>query len=316
MPMTLPLILASLTLLNVSYDSSRELQDELGARFAVHWKAKTGESIRIRRSHGGSSKQARAVIHGLSADVVTLAMAPDIDAIAGAGLMAAAWQKRMPHNSTPSTSTIVFLVRRGNPKNLRSWDDLVGQGVSVITANPKTSGGARWTYLAAYGYALEKHGGDDAQARAFVTRLYRNVPVLDSGARAATTTFVERGIGDVLLTWETEAHLAIRRLGRKFDVVVPAVSILAEPPVAVVDANAARHGTTGAATAFLAYLYSPEAQSIFARHGYRPRTGRSTLPPVRLFTVDERFGGWTKAQRTHFAEGGVFDRIQLARGRQ
>lgn len=315
--MTLSLILASLTLLNVSYDATRELQDELCDRFTVHWKAKTGENIRILRSHGGSSKQARAVIHGLPADVVTLAMAPDIDAIAAAGLTASTWQARMPFRSTPCTSTIVFLVRSGNPKSIRNWDDLVRPGLSVITANPKTSGGARWTYLAAYGYALEKHRGDDAQARAFVARLYRNVPVLDSGARAATTTFVQRGIGDVLLAWESDAHLAVRRLGRDaFDIVVPPVSILAEPPVAVVDANTKRRGTTAAATAFVEYLYSPEAQAIFARHGYRPRHGTTALPAIRLFTVDERFGGWAAAQKTHFADGGVFDRVQSERGRR
>lgn len=309
------LILASLTLLNVSYDATRELQDELCDRFAAHWKAETGRSIRILRSHGGSSKQARAVIHGLPADVVTLAMEPDIDAIARAGLTAPAWRSRMPYGVTPCTSTIVFLVRKGNPKGIRDWDDLVRPGISVITANPKTSGGARWAYLAAYGYALEKHDGDDAEARAFVTRLYGNVPVLDSGARAATTTFVRRNLGDVLLTWESDAHLAVRRLGAGlFDVITPPVSILAEPPVAVIDENAARRGTTAAARAFVEYLYSPEAQAIFARHGYRPRHAESALPALRLFTVDERFGGWAAVERTHFGEGGVFDRIQSARG--
>ena len=304
----LSLILASLTLLNVSYDSTRELQDELCERFAAHWKAKTGESIRILRSHGGSSKQARAVIHGLPADIVTLAMAPDIDAVARAGLTSREWRTRLPYDSAPYTSTIVFLVRKGNPKRIRNWDDLVRPDVVIITANPKTSGAARLAYLAAYGYALEH--GDHEYARAFVSRLYANVPVLDSGARAATTTFVQRELGDVLLTWESDAHLAIRRLGaQSFDVITPPVSVLAEPPVALVDANAARRGTTAAARAYLEYLYSPEAQAIFARHGYRPRSGKHALPAVRLFTVDERFGGWTAAQKTHFDDGGVFDRI-------
>jgi len=326
------LVLAqTITFLNVSYDATRELDAELNTRFAAHWKAKTGQVVRIRQSHGGSSKQARAVIDGLEADVVALALAPDIDAIARSGLLTPEWRRRFPHGSTPWTSTIVFVVRKGNPKKIRNWDDLVRPGVSVITSNPKTSGGARWSYLAAYGYALEKFGGDDRRARAFVARLYANVPVLDSGARAATTTFTERGLGDVLLAWESEAHLAVRKLGHRranggraysppwaaaFEVVVPPVSILAEPPVAVVDQNAARHGTTALARTYLEYLFSPDAQAVIARHGYRPRTGRTALPQLRLFTVDERFGGWAAAQKEHFNDGGVFDQILAEGGRQ
>jgi sulfate transport system substrate-binding protein len=271
--------------------------------------------VEIRQSHGGSSKQARAVIDGLPADIVTLALAPDIDAIARSGLLPTRWQQQLPYNSAPYTSTIVFLVREGNPKKIRTWDDVTRPGISVITPNPKTSGGARWTYLAAYGHALEKYKGDEAQARAFVSRLYRNVPVLDSGARGATTTFAERSIGDVLITWESEAHLAIRELrAKKLEIVVPPVSILAEPPVAVVEVNAAKHGTSVVARAYLEYLFSPEAQAIIARHGYRPRSGASTLPKLRLFTI-ETFGGWAAAQKKHFADGGIFDQIQAAGGR-
>jgi sulfate transport system substrate-binding protein len=255
------------------------------------------------------------VIDGLEADVVTLALAPDIDALAAAGLLARGWQKRLPNNSTPYTSTIVFVVRKGNPRNIRSWDDLVRPGVSVITPNPKTSGGARWAYLAAYGYALEKYAGDEKKAAAFITQLYRNVPVLDSGARGATTTFAERGIGDALLTWENEAHLALKEVGAgKLDIVMPPVSIQAEPPVAVVDSIAARHGTSQLATAYLQYLYSPEAQAIIARHWYRPRVGVTTLPAVRLFTIDQRFGGWAAVQKKHFEDGALFDRIYEAGG--
>ncbi len=302
-------------LLNVSYDPTRELYQDINAAFAKAWKARTGQTVEIRQSHGGSSKQARSVIDGLEADVVTLALASDIDALAAAGLLAPDWQKRLPHNSTPYTSTIVFLVRKGNPKNIRTWDDVVRPGVSVITPNPKTSGGARWTYLAAYGYALEKYKNDHARARAFVGRLYRNVPVLDSGARGSTTTFAERGIGDVLLAWESEAHLAIEELGPgKFEIVVPSVSILAEPPVAVVDAVVRRRGTAAVAKAYLEFLYSPQAQAIIARHSYRLRSAKTALPAVRLFTIEQRFGGWGKAQTAHFADGAVFDRIYAPGG--
>lgn len=304
-------------LLNVSYDPTRELYQEINAAFSKAWKAKTGQTVVIKQSHGGSSKQARSVIDGLEADIVTLALASDIDALAAAGLVAPNWQKRLPHNSTPYTSTVVFLVRKGNPKNIRTWDDIVRDGVSVVTPNPKTSGGARWTYLAAYGYALEKFKNDDAKARSFVSKLYRNVPVLDSGARGSTTTFGERRIGDVLLAWENEAHLAIQELGPgKFDIVVPSVSILAEPPVAVVDAVVKRRGTAAIAQAYVEFLYSPLGQAIIARHSYRPRIAKTTLPVVRLFTIDQRFGGWPKAQAVHFADGAVFDRIyELGGGR-
>jgi sulfate transport system substrate-binding protein len=306
-------------LLNVSYDPTRELYQDVNAAFARQWKAKTGQTVVIRQSHGGSSKQARAVIDGLQADVVTLALASDIEALAAAGLVSRDWQRRLPHNSTPYTSTIVFLVRKGNPKKIHTWDDVARPGVSVITPNPKTSGGARWTYLAAYGHALEKYKGDAAQARAFVARLYRNVPVLDSGARGATTTFAERGIGDVLLAWENEAHLALRELGAgRFEIVVPASSILAEPPVAVVDKVVARRGTAAVARAYLEFLYTPEAQAIIERHAYRAngggqailpvRTGRIARPPLRLFTVAQ-LGGWTALQKAHFTEGAAFDRI-------
>jgi sulfate/thiosulfate transport system substrate-binding protein len=307
----------SVRLLNVSYDPTRELYQDINAAFAKQWKAKTGQTVVIKQSHGGSSKQARSVIDGLEADIVTLALASDIDALAAAGLVAPNWQSRLPQNSTPYTSTIVFLVRKGNPKKIRTWDDVTRPGVAVITPNPKTSGGARWTYLAAYGYALEKYKGNDAQARAFVGKLYKNVPVLDSGARGATTTFAERRIGDVLLAWENEAHLALKELGAgKFEIVVPAVSILAEPPVAVVDAVVKRRGTATVAKAYLDFLYSPEGQAIIARHAYRPRTAKTTLPVVRLFTIDQRFGGWRKAQAAHFADGAVFDKIyELGGGR-
>ena len=307
-------------LLNVSYDPTRELYQEINAAFSRAWKAKTGQTVEIKQSHGGSSKQARSVIDGLEADIVTLALASDIDALAAAGLLAPDWQKRLPHNSTPYTSTIVFLVRKGNPKNIRTWEDVVRPGVSVITPNPKTSGGARWTYLAAYGYALERYKNDN-QARAFVSKLYGNVPVLDSGARGSTTTFAERGIGDVLLAWENEAHLALKELGTgKFQIVVPPVSILAEPPVAIVDAVVKRRGTATVAKAYVEFLYSPMGQAIIARHSYRPRiaprTAKTSLPVVRLFTIDQRFGGWKKAQLAHFADGAVFDRIyELGGGR-
>jgi sulfate/thiosulfate transport system substrate-binding protein len=309
-----------LTILNVSYDPTRELYQEFNAAFAKHWKEKTKQAVVIRQSHGGSGKQARSVIDGLEADVVTLALAYDIDAIQeNGGLIAPGWQQRLPHNSAPYTSTIVFLVRKGNPKDIRDWDDLVKPGVAVITPNPKTSGGARWNYLAAWGYALKKPGGGEPQAREFVSRLFRNVPVLDSGARGSTTTFVQRGIGDVLLAWESEALLALHQLGKaKLEIVVPSISILAEPPVALVDKVADRKRTRVVAQAYLEYLYSPEAQEIGAKHYYRPRLAaaaakhRDRFPKVNLFTIDEVFEGWQKAQKTHFNDGGVFDQIYQA----
>jgi sulfate/thiosulfate-binding protein len=306
----------SVTLLNVSYDPTREFYQEYNTAFAKHWKGKTGQDVVVEQSHGGSGKQARTVIDGLEADVVTLALAYDIDAIAASGLLPRSWQGRLPDNSAPYTSTIVFLVRRGNPKNIHDWDDLARPGVAVITPNPKTSGGARWNYLAAWGYALRKPGGDEAKARDLVRSIYRNVPILDTGARGATVTFVERGIGDVLVAWENEALLAARELGKdRFEIVAPSASILAEPPVAVVDRVAARHGSRAAAQAYLEYLYSPEGQEIAARHYYRPRlesvAARYTaqFPKLTLFTIDEVFGGWVRAQRTHFVDGGVFDQI-------
>lgn len=303
-------------LLNVSYDPTRELYADYNAAFARTWKAKTGDDVEIKQSHGGSGAQARSVIEGLPADVVTLALAADIDAIhAKADLLPADWQSRLPDHSTPYTSTIVFLVRHGNPKGLKDWDDLVKPGVQVIVPNPKTSGGARWAYLAAWGYAERKYGSKD-KAREYVAELYRHVPVLDSGARGSTITFVQRGIGDVLLAWENEAFLAVKEAGPgTFEIVVPSVSILAEPPVAVVDKVAKRHGTTEVAEAYLKYLYSDEGQEIAARNFYRPRNQAiaakyaSTFPKLTLFTIDEQFGGWTRAQQTHFADGGVFDQI-------
>ena len=303
-------------LLNVSYDPTRELYQDYNAAFAKYWKAKTGDDVVVSQSHGGSGKQALSVINGLEADVVTLALAYDIDAIAQAGFLPADWQKRLPDNSTPYTSTIVFLVRKGNPKNIKDWDDVVKPGVIVVTPNPKTSGGARWNYLAAWAYALDKYGHDDARARDFVKRLYKNVPVLDSGARGSTTTFVERGIGDVLLAWENEAHLAIKEFGAdKFEIVTPSESILAEPPVAVVDKVAKKNGTTDVAKVYLEYLYSDEGQDIAGRNFYRPRSEKAAakyagqFAKLKLFTVDEVFGGWQKAQKTHFADGGTFDQI-------
>jgi len=311
----------AVTLLNVSYDPTREFYQDVNAAFARWWKAKTGQAVTINQSHGGSGKQARSVIDGLEADVVTLALAYDIDAIQrNGGAIASGWQSRLPQNSTPYTSVIVFLVRKGNPKGIRDWDDLVKPGTVVITPNPKTSGGARWNYLAAWGYALRKHGGDEAKARDFVTRLFRNVPVLDSGARGATTTFVQRGIGDVLLAWENEALLAIEKMGRdRVSIVVPAVSILAEPPVAVVDRVVDRRGTRRVAQAYLEFLYQAEAQELAARHHYRPRLPeviarhRAKFPEVPTLSIDRDFGGWAKAQRLHFDEGGVFDQIYLRR---
>lgn len=305
------------TLLNVSYDPTRELYEDFNQQFATYWKGKTGQDVKIRQSHGGSGKQARSVIDGLEADVVTLALAYDIDQIAEkSGSLPANWQSRLPNNSSPYTSTIVLLVRKGNPKNIRDWGDLARPGVSVVTPNPKTSGGARWNYLAAWAWALRQPGGSDATATEFVGKLYKNVPVLDAGARGATTTFVERGIGDVLIAWENEALLAIKELGPgKFEVVVPSLSILAEPPVAVVDKVAGKHGTRAVAQAYLEYLYTETGQEIAARHFYRPRLAsvaakyQSQFPKVKLVTIDEVFGGWKKAHATHFADGALFDQI-------
>ncbi len=308
------------TLLNVSYDPTRELYKEYNVAFADYWKAKTGDTVKVNQSHGGAGKQARAVIDGLEADVVTLALAYDIDAIAEkTGHFGKDWQNRLPHNSAPYTSTIVFLVRKGNPKGIKDWDDIVKPGVSVITPNPKTSGGARWNFLAAWGFALKKNGGDEKAARDFVTALYKNVPILDSGARGSTTTFVKRGIGDVFLSWENEAFLAINELGPdQFEIVVPSISILAEPPVTVVDKVAQKHGTTEVAKAYLEYLFSPVGQKLAARHYYRPVAPEhadpadvARFPKVNLFTVDEVFGGWQNAQKTHFADGGTFDQIYV-----
>jgi sulfate transport system substrate-binding protein len=308
---------AEVSLLNVSYDPTRELYQDFNAAFAKHWKATTGETVSVKASHGGSGKQARAVIDGLEADVVTLALAYDIDAIAEkAKFLPADWQKRLPHNASPYTSTILFLVRKGNPKGIKDWGDLVKPGVRVMTPNPKTSGGARWNYLAAWGYALRQAGGSDATAREFVAKLFANVPVLDSGARGSTTTFVERGIGDVLLAWENEAYLAVKELGPdKFEIVAPSLSILAEPPVAVVDKVVDKRGTRKVAAAYLQYLYSAEGQEIAAKNFYRPIDKAVAAKYARqfakltLFNIDEVFGGWQKAQKTHFADGGIFDQI-------
>lgn len=305
------------TLLNVSYDPTRELYEELNAAFAKHWEATQGTKISVKQSHGGSGKQARAVIDGLEADVVTLALAYDVDMLHDKGsLIPQDWQSRLPNNSSPYTSIIVFVVRKGNPQGIRDWEDLLRPGTAVITPNPKTSGGARWNYLAAWGHALRKEGGDEAKAREFVTSLYRNVPVLDSGARGSTTTFAERGIGDVLIAWENEALLLTDEVGKdKFEIIVPSDSILAEPPVTIVDTNVDRRGTRAAAEAYLKYLYSEEGQEIAAKHHYRPRSEAisakyaSHFPNVRLFTVDEVFGGWRNAQQTHFDDRGVFDAI-------
>jgi sulfate transport system substrate-binding protein len=310
---------ADITLLNVSYDPTRELYQDFNSAFAKHWKAKTGDNVTIKQSHGGSGKQARSVIDGLEADVVTLALAYDVDALHQNGkLIPADWQKRLQHNASPYTSTIVFLVRKGNPKGLKDWSDLAKPGVEVITPNPKTSGGARWNYLAAWAYALKQPGGSDATAKDFVRKLFANVKVLDSGARGSTTTFVERGIGDVLIAWENEAYLAVKELGPdKFEIVTPSLSILAEPPVSVVDKVVDKRGTRAVATAYLEYLYSPEGQEIAAKNYYRPIDPKvaskyaKTFAPVKLFTIDDEFGGWTKAQKTHFADGGVFDQISV-----
>ena len=311
----------AVTLLNVSYDPTRELYQEYNTVFAAYYKQKTGVTVNFQQSHGGSGKQARSVIDGLEADVVTLALAYDIDAIAqNARLLPANWQTRLPDNSSPYTSTIVFLVRKGNPKHIRDWNDLARPGISVITPNPKTSGGARWNFLAAWGYALRQPGGTEARARDLVTRIYQNVPVLDAGARGSTTTFVQRGIGDVLIAWENEALLAVKELGpNKFDIVMPSVSILAEPPVAVVDKNAGRHHTAEVAQEYLRYLYSDAGQDIIARNYYRPRNQAvaaryaNIFPRMTLFTIDEVFGGWTKAQPLYFGDGGIFDQIYQGR---
>ncbi len=303
-------------ILNVSYDPTRELYQEFNAAFAKYWQKEKGQTVVVKQSHAGSSKQARAVIDGLDADVVTLALAYDVDAIAKARLLPADWQTRLPHNSSPYTSTIVFLVRKGNPKGIRDWDDLVKPGVALIPANPKTSGAARWAYLSAWGYALKKYGNDESKAKEFIGKFYANVPVLDSGARGATTTFVERGIGDVLVGWENEAYLALREFGAgKFEIVTPSISILAEPTVTLVDKVVKRRGTEAVAHAYLQYLYSDEGQEIAAKHFYRPRTEAvaaqyaNQFAKVNLFTINEVFGGWQKAQQTHFADGGVFDEI-------
>jgi sulfate/thiosulfate-binding protein len=302
------------TLLNVSYDPTRELYTEVNAAFVKQWQARTGQALTVQQSHGGAAKQARSVIDGLQADVVTLALAYDIDAIAERGLLPADWQSRLPHNSAPYTSTIVFLVRKGNPKKIKDWSDLAQPGIRIITPNPKTSGGARWNYLAAWGFEERRNGPE--KARSFVGELFRKVPVLDTGARGSTVTFVRRGLGDVLLAWENEAFLAINELGKdKLDIVVPSVSILAEPPVAVVDKVVDKKGTRKIAEAYLEFLYTPEGQEIAARHYYRPRLDavaekyRDTFPSVALFTIDEAFGGWQKAQKTHFGDGGIFDQI-------
>ena len=313
---------ADVTILNVSYDPTRELYQDVNAAFAKQWQAKGGEKVTIKQSHGGSGKQARTVIDGLDADVVTLALASDINAIADIGkLLPADWQTRLPHNSTPYTSTIVFLVRKGNPKGIKDWDDLVKPGVAVITPNPKTSGGAQWNYLAAWEFAKRKYGSDD-KAREFVTRLYKNVPVLDSGARGSTTTFVERNVGDVLLAWENEALLARKELGPdKFEIVAPSLSILAEPPVAVVEKNVDKKGTRKVAEAYLQFLYTEEGQEIAARNFYRPTDAKvaakyaNQFPKVTLVTIDGAFGGWRNATKTHFADGGTFDQIYLPAAR-
>jgi sulfate transport system substrate-binding protein len=304
-------------LLNVSYDPTRELYQDVNAAFAKAWQQKTGQAVSISQSHGGSGKQARSVIDGLDADVVTLGLAYDIDAIAEqSGRIAKDWQKRLPDNSSPYTSTIVFVVRKGNPKGIRDWDDLAKPGVTVVAPNPKTSGGARWAYLGAWGYALQKPGGNDAAAREFVRKVYKNIPVLDSGARGSTTTFGQRGIGDVLVSWENEAYLLVNELGKdKFQIVDPSTSILAEPPVAVVDKNVDKHGTRAVAEAYLKFLYTDEGQELAVKNHYRPRSATvatkhaGAFPKIKLFTIDGLFGGWHKAQATHFADGGTFDQI-------
>jgi sulfate transport system substrate-binding protein len=311
---------AQTVITNVSYDPTRELYQDFNAAFAKHWKVQGGDALTVRQSHGGSGKQARSVIDGLEADVVTLALAYDIDEIAQRSLLPVDWQKRLPNNASPYTSTIVFLVRKGNPKGLKDWGDLVKPGVEVVTPNPKTSGGARWNYLAAWAWAARQPGGDDTKARDYVQKLYANVKVLDSGARGSLTSFAERGIGDVLLAWENEAFLAVKELGpEKFEIVVPTLSILAEPPVAVVDKVVDKRGTRKVAEAYLQFLYSPEGQEIAAKHYYRPRDAAvsaryaKTFPVVKLVTIDEAFGGWARAQKTHFSDGGLFDQVSVRR---
>ena len=307
---------AETTLLNVSYDPTREFYQEYDKAFAARWKASTGEAVAIRQSHGGSGAQARSVLDGLQADVVTLALAYDVDALANRGLVARDWQKRLPENASPYTSTIVFLVRHGNPKHIKDWDDLVKPGLSIVTPNPKTSGGARWNYLAAWAYALNRPGGNEQTAKDFVAKLYRNAGVLDSGARGATTSFVQRGLGDVLIAWENEAFLALKEFGPdKFEIVVPSASILAEPPVAVVDQVVDKRGTRKLAEAYLKFLYSDEGQRLAAQNFYRPRSAKvpaeltAKFPKLKLYTVDATFDGWANAQKTHFADGGTFDSI-------
>ncbi len=315
-----PAMAADVTLLNVSYDPTREFYQEFNALFAKAWKAKTGDNVTVNASHGGSGKQARSVIDGLEADVVTLALAYDVDALRkNGGLVADGWQTRLPNNAAPYTSTIVFLVRKGNPAKIKDWPDLIRPGVEVVTPNPKTSGGARWNYLAAWGYALRQPGGSDATAREFVRKIYANTKVLDSGARGATTSFAQRGIGDVLIAWENEAYLSLKEFGAEnFEIVTPSISILAEPPVSVVDKVVDKRGTRKVATAYLEYLYTPDAQALAAKHFFRPRDTNAakagpSLSNLQLFTIDEVFGGWDKAQATHFADGGQFDQITIAR---
>jgi len=312
---------AEKTLLNVSYDPTREFYRDINTAFSADWKNKTGEAVTIKQSHGGSGKQARAVIDGLEADVVTLALAYDIDALAEKGnLIPKDWQNRLPNNSSPYTSTIVFLVKKGNPKKVKDWDDLAKKGISVVTPNPKTSGGARWNYLAAYGYALKKNNGNEAEAKKFIDQFYRNVPVLDAGARGSTTTFIQRGIGDVLVSWENESLLALNELGKgKYEIIYPSVSILAEPPVTVVDKVVDKRGTRKIAEAYLQFLYSDAGQEIAAKHYFRPNNKtianqyQKTFPKIPMFTIDEVFGGWQKAQKAHFNEGGLFDQISKSR---
>ena len=316
-----PALAQQVNLLNVSYDPTRELYVEYNAAFAKHWKAKSGQDVSIKQSHGGSGKQARSIIDGIDSDVATLALGGDIDAlVTNGGLLKADWQKRLPHNSAPYTSTIVFLVKKGNPKGLKDWDDLIKPGVQVITPNPKTSGGARWNYLAAWEYAKRKNGGSDAKAKEFVGKLFQNVPVLDTGARGSTITFVQRGVGDVLLAWENEAFLALKEFGAdKFEIVAPSLSILAEPSVAVVDKVVDRKGTRAVAEEYLKHLYSDEGQDIAGRNFYRPTSEKAKakydkqFPKIALFTIDQAFGGWAKADKEHFADGGSFDQIYTKR---
>lgn len=316
--LTISTAFAQTTLLNVSYDPTRELYKDFNAAFSKHWQEKTGQIVTLRQSHGGSGKQAMSVRDGLEADVVTLALAYDIDALVERKLIPADWQTRFPHNSSPYTSTVVFLVRKGNPKAIKDWGDLAKTGISVITPNPKTSGGARWNYLAAWAWALQQPGGNEQKAKELLSAIFKNVPVLDSGARGSTTTFVERGLGDVLIAWENEAQLAVNEIGKdKFEIIAPSLSILAEPPVAIVDKVVEKRGTRLTARAYLDYLYSEEGQNIAAKHYYRPRDAKvlakyaAQFPKIKLVTIDNTFGGWQKAQKTHFADGGSFDQIYL-----